>query len=125
MRWTIRPFPRPGRIGSPHRQVRLFAQAHLTLQTLRPQDFDVESPAAVAPDHHPLQSVIRRSGVVAAGPETPADGWWWPATTPSWSRCRPASGYVRVAGLAYLPGISVEITSPPLMLAVFDANTTT
>jgi hypothetical protein len=28
--------------------------------------------------------------------------------------------------VSYLPGISVEeITSPPLMLAVFDANTTT
>ena len=65
MRWAIKPFPRPGRIGSPHRQVRLCAQAHLTLQTLRPQDFDVESPADVAPDHHPSQSVIRRSGVVA------------------------------------------------------------
>jgi hypothetical protein len=35
------------------------------------------------------------------------------------------SGNVRVAALAYLPGISVdEITSPPLKL-VFDANTTT
>jgi hypothetical protein len=30
----------------------------LTLQTLRPQNFDVESLADVAPDHHPSQSVI-------------------------------------------------------------------
>jgi hypothetical protein len=29
MRWAIKPFPRPGRIGSPHRQMRLCVQARL------------------------------------------------------------------------------------------------
>ena len=53
-------------------------------------------------------------------PRTRSCRWAWPGTTRTGTPLRP------VADLAYLPGISVEeITSPPLMLAVFDANTTT
>jgi hypothetical protein len=85
MRRAIKPFPRPGRIGSPHWQVRLYAQA---LYFVNPTASGLRCRIAGRCDSggsSRCNQWSRRSGVVADAPRTPAGGWWWPATcTPSW-----------------------------------------